>query len=366
MQTTTYLKNFDWVLLSAIVLLMCFGLIEIYSIALGQSSLDLLQFKKQALFIAIGLILMFVLSLVDYYSLRSFSVYLYAGGIFLLISVLFFGKTIRGTTGWFEFMGFTLQPAEFVKVILIIFLARYFSGVSIKLNPLKHLFFSGLGCLFFIILILKQPDFGSALILFLLWMAMIAMAGFKKKYIMTVALILLLFFSFGWAFFFKDYQKERILTFIKPSDNSLDQGYNVAQATIAVGSGRIMGRGLGFGSQSQLKFLPEAQNDFIFAVISEELGFLGVCLILSFFSIFFYRIMVNIKRVNNDFGIYILLGIMALIFIEIFINIGMNIGLVPVVGISLPFLSYGGSATISSLMLIGIAEGIIIRSKIKY
>src|SRR3989339_158042 len=220
MQTTTYLKNFDWVLLSAIVLLMCFGLIEIYSIALGESSLDLLQFKKQALFIAIGLILMFVLSLVDYYSLRSFSVYLYAGGIFLLISVLFFGKTIRGTTGWFEFMGFTLQPAEFVKVILIIFLARYFSGVSIKLNPLKHLFFSGLGCLFFIILILKQPDFGSALILFLLWMAMIAMAGFKKKYIMTVALILLLFFSFGWAFFFKDYQKERILTFIKPSDNS--------------------------------------------------------------------------------------------------------------------------------------------------
>ena len=137
-------------------------------------------------------------------------------------------------------------------------------------------------------------------------------------------------------------------------------------ATIAVGSGQLTGRGIGFGSQSQLKFLPEAQNDFIFAVIAEELGLLGVCLILSFFAIFFYRMLINIRRINNDFGVYFLLGTLTLIFIEMFINIGMNIGLLPVVGISLPFLSSGGSAIISSLILVGICEGIIIRSKLKY
>ncbi|OGF27522.1 rod shape-determining protein RodA [Candidatus Falkowbacteria bacterium RIFOXYB2_FULL_47_14] len=366
MQVSTYLKNFDWILLAAIVLLACFGLVEIYSIALGQSNPDLLQFKKQIFFVGIGLAAMFMLSFIDYYNLRSFSIYLYAAGVLMLFGVLLFGKTIRGTTGWFEFMGLTLQPAEFAKLILIIFLARYFSGVSIKISPVKHLLLSGLGSLVLIVLILKQPDFGSAAILFLLWLAMITLAGFRKKHIIAICLILTLSLGAGWVFFFEPYQKQRILTFVNPGKDSLDEDYNIIQATIAVGSGRVMGRGIGFGSQSQLKFLPEAQNDFIFAVIAEELGFLGVCLVIFLYSAFFYRIISNIKRVNNDFGIYVLLGIIVLIFIEMFINIGMNIGIVPVVGISLPFVSYGGSAIIASLMMVGIAEGIIIRSKIKY
>jgi rod shape determining protein RodA len=348
------------------VLLICFGLLEIYSIALSQDSLNLLNFKKQVVFIVLGLLSFFILSLVDYHTWRSFSHYFYLGGVLLLVGVLIFGTTIRGTRGWFYIAGLSLQPVEFVKVILIVFLARYFSSFSVKISPVKHLLISGIGSLIFIALVLKQPDFGSAFVLFLVWGIMIAVAGFKKKYLFAIGLFLAAAVLAGWLFFFQDYQKQRILTFLNPSFDPLHQGYNITQAIIAVGSGGLTGRGVGFGSQSQLKFLPEAQNDFIFAVIAEELGFLGIFLVLAFFSIFFYRLLYNLKKVNDDFGAYFIVGCLALIFIEMFINIGMNIGILPVIGISLPFLSYGGSAMFGTLFLAGIAHNVIIRSRMKY
>lgn len=361
-----YLKNFDWVLFASVLLLILFSLVEIYSIALSQEDQNFLNFNKQLIFILAGLLILFIFSFFDYFNWRSFSRYIYIFGLLALIGVLIFGKTIRGTQGWFYLGPLSIQPVEFIKFILIIFLARYFSDVSIKLNPAKHLLISGAGVLVFIILVLMQPDFGSAVILFLLWVAMLAVAGFKFKYLAVIGLIIILVIGSGWAFFFADYQKERIVTFLDPSFNPFDQGYNITQAIIAIGSGGLAGRGVGFGSQSQLKFLPEAQNDFIFAVIAEELGFLGAGLILFFFAVLFFRLLKSLKAINNDFGIFFIIGALALIFIEMFINIGMNIGLLPVIGISLPFVSYGGSAIISSLMLIGVAESIIIRSKLKY
>ncbi len=363
---TLYLKNFDWILFASVLLLICFGLVEIYSIALGQNEIDLLNFKKQIFFIALGMILLFVFAFLDYHNLRSYSNYFYLLGVLLLIAVLLFGSKIRGTRGWFNIAGFGLQPVEFIKFMLILFLARYFSSASLKINPLKHLIITGGGAFIFIVLVLLQPDFGSALLLLLLWLAMIALAGFKRKYFIVLALIFAIVGAVGWAFMFKDYQKQRILTFLNPSFNPLEQGYNISQAIIAVGAGGLSGRGLGFGSQSQLKFLPEVQTDFIFAVIAEESGFLGVVLVLVFFAIFFYRCLVNLKKINNDFGVFFIVGGLCLIFIEMFINISMNIGLLPVIGISLPLLSYGGSAMVSNLMLIGVIESIIIRSKINY
>ena len=361
-----YLKNFDWILFTSILLLICFGLAEIYSVALGRSQLDLLNFKKQIIFIVLGIILLFLLAGFDYHSLRSYSKYFYILGLALLIGVLFFGQTVRGTKGWYSLPGFNLQPVEFIKFVLILFLAKYFSSASPKTKEFKRLLISGGGTLLFIVLVLAQPDFGSAALLFLLWLSMIILVGFNKKYFLAIGLILAIVFSGSWYFALEDYQKERIVTFLNPSFNPLDQGYNVSQAIIAVGAGGLIGRGLGFGSQSQLKFLPEAQTDFIFAVVAEELGFSGVLLILLFFGIFFYRCLYHLKRVNNDFGIFFILGSVSLIFIEMFINIGMNLGILPVVGISLPFLSYGGSGMISSLMLVGVIENIIIRSKINY
>ncbi len=354
----------DWVLFFTVLLLLSFGLAEIYSVALGQDSLNLISFKKQMLFIGIGISLFFFFTFFDYHNLRSFSSYIYVGGTILLLGVLFFGVEIRGTRGWFSLGTFNIQPVEFIKVVLILFLAKYFSSAAIKINPLKHLIISGLGTFLLAGLVLAQPDFGSALLLFSLWGAVVLVAGFKKRYFLIIIGIVFVVFASGWFFLFADYQKQRISTFLNPSFDPLNQGYNVTQAIIAVGSGGIMGRGIGFGSQSQLKFLPESQTDFIFAVISEELGFLGVSLVLLLFTIFFFRSLFLLKKINNDFGIFFILGVVVLIFIEMFINIGMNIGILPVVGISLPFISYGGSAIISTLIMAGIMQNIIIKSKI--
>jgi rod shape determining protein RodA len=361
-----YLKNFDWILFSAVILLICFGLVEIYSIALGQDYLDLVNFKKQILFFVIGLILLFAFASIDYLNFRSYSNYAYLAGLALLLGVIFFGEDIRGTRGWYNLGIFNLQPVEFVKIILIIYLARYFSSITIKLNPIKHLIISGLGTGILVFLVLQQPDFGSSMILFTLWFAFLFVAGLKLRYIISICLIAIMLLVSAWFLFFQDYQKERIMTFLNPGASDLDQSYNINQAMIAIGSGQWIGRGVGFGSQSQLKFLPEAQNDFIFAVIAEELGFLGISIIIFLFGLIFYRLLKNAKNAKNDYGVYFLIGTLILLFIEMFINIGMNIGIMPVIGISLPFLSYGGSSIISTMILLGMVESVIIRSKLKY
>ncbi len=361
-----YLKEFDWLLLAAVVLLSVFGLMEIYSVALGQGNNDLLNFYKQILFISIGLVLLFIFSFIDYRFLKSLRFYLYGLGVLVLGAVLVFGSSIRGTRGWFYIGGFGIQPVEIIKIILLVFLAGYFADLATRVKTLRHFIVSALSVGFLMFLVLLQPDFGSALMLGAIWLIMVILAGFPKKYLLAIAASGLIIFVMSWLFFFKDYQKNRILTFVNPGDNSLAEGYNISQAIIAVGSGSWHGKGVGFGSQSQLKFLPEAQNDFIFAVIAEELGFLGVSLVLFFFALFFSRCLAAVKRMPNDFSIYFVLGAAGLIFIQMFINIGMNIGIMPVVGLSLPFISYGGSSIFSLFILTGIIENIIIKSKINY
>ncbi|HBA36908.1 TPA: rod shape-determining protein RodA [Candidatus Falkowbacteria bacterium] len=361
-----YLKNFDWIIFAAVLLLVTFGLVEIYSVALGRGNLEPLNFQKQIIFAGTGFLLLFAFAFIDSYFLKSLSRYWYGLALLVLAAVLIFGSTIRGTKGWFSLSGFSLQPVEFVKIILILFLADYFSRLAVKVKTARHFLISGLFTLILIALVLLQPDFGSALILGAIWLMMSLAAGFKRKYFVMVAAVALILLIVAWFFLFKTYQKERIINFLQPQTNSLESGYHVSQAMIAVGSGGLTGKGVGFGSQSQLKFLPEAQNDFIFAVIAEELGFLGVILILGFYSIFFTRCFLVLRKINNDFGIYFLIGAGGLIFIQIFINIGMNLGIMPIVGLSLPYVSYGGSSLISLLVLTGIMENIIIKSKISY
>ena len=361
-----YLKNFDWLILASVILLIAFSLVEIYSVALGQEKFSLLNFKKQFFFAGIGIFLLFLFAFIDSYSLKSFSRYFYILAVLSLLAVLLFGSTFKGTKGWFNIFGFGLQPVEFVKIILILFLSNFFSGLATKIKTSHHFFVSAASAGLLIFLVLMQPDFGSALILVAIWLIIIIAAGFPKKYLFIIAVSGVIAFTIAWFFLFKTYQRERVMTFMDPGANSLESGYNISQAMIAVGSGGITGKGVGFGSQSQLKFLPEAQNDFIFAVIAEELGLLGVLLVLGFYVIFFYRCFSALKRVGNDFGIYFIIGTAGLIFIQMFINIGMNIGIMPVVGLPLPFVSYGGSSLLSLLILVGIVENIIIKSKISY
>jgi len=360
------LKNFDWILFSAVLLLVIFGLVEIYSVALGQGTLNLLNFQKQIFFAGVGFCLLFVFAFLDYYFFRSLNRYLYILAIIVLLLVLIFGVTLRGTRGWFSLFGLGFQPVEFVKIILILFLANYFSNLATKVKTARHFFSSLVSAAVLIGLILFQPDFGSSLILGAIWLVMIIAAGFDKKYYLIVGLSVVCLFIISWFFLFKDYQKERILNFSNPGSNAQESGYNISQAMIAIGSGGWTGKGVGFGSQSQLKFLPEAQTDFIFAVIAEELGFLGVVLILGFYFILFFRCFRILPNIKNDLGIYIIIGGAGLIFIQMFINIGMNLGIMPVVGLPLPFVSYGGSSLVSLLILVGIIENIIIKSKISY
>ncbi|MFA6514410.1 MAG: FtsW/RodA/SpoVE family cell cycle protein, partial [Patescibacteria group bacterium] len=232
-----HLYSFDWIIMAAVLLLISFGLVEIYSVALGRESLDLLNFRKQILFAVLGFVLLFTFSFVDYYLLKSISRYLFFFGILILIFVLIFGETIRGTKGWFNIAGFSLQPVEFIKIILILFLAHYFSGLATKVKTIKHFLASTAYTLVFVGLVLLQPDFGSALILSAIWMVIIMAADFNLKYFIAILLATVILFTSAWFFFFKDYQKERIMTFVNPTSDSLESGYNSSQAIIAIGSG---------------------------------------------------------------------------------------------------------------------------------
>jgi len=351
-----FLRQIDWFIAAPIIVLLCFSLAELYSVSLGQEGAHEL-FSKQLWFVAIGLVVFFVLALTDFHHLYSYSNYLYVFGFIMLLGVLLFGQTINGTRGWFGLFGFGIQPVELVKVILIIGLARYFAKTSVPIRPFKHFFTTGIFTGLLIILVMLQPDLGSAALLFAIWGIFLLAVDFPKKYIGFIAAALFIIFALAWQFAFKDYQRERIISYVRPSATSTN--YNVKQAIIAVGAGGWAGRGLGFGSQSQLKFLPEASTDFIFAVISEELGLIGVVVVLSCFGFFLFRCFSVLGRSRNYFGSLLIVGGAGLIFIEMFINIGMNMGILPVIGIPLPFVSYGGSSLIAHLALAGVMHSVV-------
>ncbi|BFD24973.1 MAG: FtsW/RodA/SpoVE family cell cycle protein [Candidatus Parcubacteria bacterium] len=363
----TYFKNFDWILFFAVFLLAIFGVLEIYSVALGVGGEAINNFYKQLLFIGLGLTAMFAMTFFDHRFLRSLRAYLYWLAVLLLILVLIFGKTVNNTTGWFEIFNFRIQPVEFVKIILLIYLAGYFSNLATRVKNSRH-FLTSLGAtLVLFVLVGLQPDFGSSLVLLAIWLIVALMAGFNKKYWLITFLVALVGLIPLW-FNLSPYQKQRVTTVFNSAQEVCreEECYNKQQALIAIGAGGLAGRGLGFGSQSQLKFLPAAQTDFIFSVIAEELGFLGILIILGLFMIFFYRGLSALRKIKDDFGIYFILGYLGLVFTHMFVNIGMNLGLLPIVGIPLPFVSYGGSALIAMFLGLGIVQNIIIKSKINY
>jgi len=359
-----YWRHNDWLTTLAILLLLAIGLTQIYGVALGRGGISLLAFWKQIVFAVIGLIGYVVLSLVDYHHWRSYAPYLYILALILLIGVLLFGSSVHGTKGWFNIFGLGIQPVELVKIILVICLATYFSGRTVRLQQFKSFLVSGLAVAILVFLVLLQPDFGSALLLIAIWLFLLLAASFDRQYFYALIIIGFLGVIISWLFLFTDIQKNRIRSFINPNYNVSGQSYNINQAMIAVGSGRLLGRGLGFGSQTQLKFLPEAQTDFIFAVIAEERGFLGAGLVILLFAVIIYRVLAALPKVKDDFGCFVIVGAIGLLATEVFVNLAMNIGLLPVVGLALPLVSYGGSSLISTLLLLGLINSIIIRSKI--
>lgn len=356
------LAKFDWLLLGAGFVLVAFGMAAIYSVALSTEAGDLSFIQKQGIALAIGLILVLVLATSNYRLYRNWTLLLYLISLVLLLGVLFFGTTVRGTTGWYSLFGFSFQPVEFAKIALVLVLAKYFSEKARRIFGWRELISSGILTALPVGLVLLQPDFGSSAILVGIWALMVFFAGLRLRHAALLAFIASAGAGLAWFVIFADYQRDRILTFLDPSRDPLGRGYNVTQAIIAIGSGELFGRGLGFGSQSQLKFLPESQTDFIFAVIAEELGFLGVLFILAAFGLLFFRFFRLVSFSRDDYTSHLLLGIAAIIFIQMTVNIGMNLGMFPVTGIGLPLVSYGGSSLIMSLALLGLAESVAVRT----
>ncbi len=362
-----YLKlagKIDWIMVVAVVLLISLGLLLIYSTSASASGMfDYANLKKQILAVAIGIIFFILLVFIDYKLFKNFAYFLYILMIVLLVAVLIFGSEIRGTKGWFNFGFFQFQPAELAKIILLIILAKYFASISGKLSMFRHIIISGIITFIPVGLIMMQPDFGSALVLVFLWFVMLFISGIKRNYIAILGGSGTFIGWIVWQFVFKDYQKERILTFLHPNRDPLGSGYNIIQSKIAVGSGGLLGKGLGYGSQSQLKFLPAQQTDFIFAALSEELGFFGGLLLLTLFFILLLRIINISKNSRDEFGLMIGIGAVLILIFQILVNVGMNMGLLPVTGIPLPFVSYGGSSLISILILMGILQSVYVRNK---
>lgn len=354
-------KYFDQPLQIAALLIITAGLALLYSTSLSGDSTSL--FWRQVVFFAAGLVAFLFFSFFDYHTLTKTNRVIYVVFILVLIYLIFFGSVIRGGRRWIDFGFFRFQPAEFVKIAVILGLARLFYLKRGQINSWRTIAQSLLYALVPAGLVILEPDLGSALIIMSLWAGILLVSPIKKKFLAIIFLIFLATAGIGWKFFLKDFQKDRIMVFINPGLDPRGRGYNVRQATIAVGSGQFFGRGLGKGLQSQHKFLPERQTDFIFAASSEEIGFLGCSVLLFLYVVIFLRILKITSQAKDDLGMYLAVGVFFLLFAHVIINVGMNIGLLPVTGIPLPFISAGGSSLIVCMAALGIVQNVALQSK---
>lgn len=345
-------SSFDWYLIIAIVPILLAGL----SVMFGFLEKDDGIFFHQIAWIAVSFCAMSVVSLIDGRMFRKtpLIVGLYIFSLSLLVLVLFFGVTINGSRNWFSFGGFSFQPSDISKIIIIIVLAKYFSRRHIEIARAKHIFISGIYFLIPFFLILLEPDFGSAIIFFVIWLGMSLVAGISKKHLITIFVGCVLASSVLWFYVFKTYQKARIINFINPLTDISGTGYNAYQSVVSIGSGQIFGKGIGFGTQSRLQYLPEFKTDFVFAAFSEEAGFVGSLIILICYLIVLSRIINIAQKGATNFESLFATGFAILIGIHICVNVGMNVGLLPVTGITLPFMSYGGSSLLSLFIGLGI------------
>lgn len=349
-------------MVAAVLFLTGISLLALYGIsAAGFKETNIIWKQLISVFVGIGAMAFF--SRVDYHYLRAYSRPIYFITIIVLILVLLFGNIVHGTSGWLGFGIFKIQPVEFAKIALIIFLASFISSKKMILGEIVQLVASLVLTVIITFLVIKQPDFGSAMVLLGIWIGMAFLSGINKKILLVLLGIGIIASAVTW-FNLADYQKARIGSFVDPELDIRGRGYNVFQAIVAVGSGGMTGKGIGQGSQSQLNFLPESHTDFIFSTVTEELGFLGAMLVLFLYAVLFYQIRKIALLSPDNFGYLVASGIMIMFFIQFFINVGMNIGLVPVAGIPLPFLSYGGSSLIACFSVVGMALNIYNKRKI--
>ena len=351
------LKRFDLLFFASAMIISGVGIMMIYSTGLGGQGVNSL-WLRQVGYLAVGLIGMFFFATLDYRFFKKNSSVIYIFSILLLVGVLLAGLEIRGSRRWFELGFINFQPSEFSKLALIVLLAKLLQVKRPNFQRFRYVIYS-FGYVFVpVMLIMLQPDLGTASVHVAIWIGMLFTSPMPRKYLLYLFLLFVIVSAVSWQFFLQDYQKDRLHTFLDPTADPLGRGYNAIQSMVAVGSGGFFGHGLARGLQSQLRFLPERQTDFIFASTVEELGLVGGGLVLLFLFFILWRIMKIMRQAQDSFGVYLASGIFFLFLTQIVVNIGMNLGLLPVTGITLPFLSYGGSSMVIIFWLVGIAQSI--------
>ncbi len=345
----------DPVLFSSSALLLLMSVTILYGMDIGNDAGNF--FIKQGIFVILGSVLALFITYSDYRHLQKYSTLIYFITLGVLIFTLLFGQNIRGTSGWLSFGFFQIQPVEIAKISLTIFLASFIAQKKTDFDVWTRVIASAVLGGVMILLVLKQPDLGSSLILLAIWGALILASGIHWKHMAILGTLGMIIITIAW-FLLAPYQKDRIYNFFSPERDPLGTGYNVIQALVAVGSGGVTGKGLGTGSQSQLNFLPEKHTDFIYAVIAEELGAVGALAVIVLYGFLLYRILRIGMTAQDNFGYLIALGIFMMFFVQITINLGMNMGLLPVTGLTAPLLSYGGSSLLSFFLALGLLGSI--------
>jgi rod shape determining protein RodA len=355
---SSHLRKLDWNLIISVVLIVFFGLLAIYSTCVAGE--DFSNLTKQIIFFVIGFFLMLLISFLDYRIFRNNS-YLILSFYFICLILLaglhFFAPDIRGTRGWYKIGGLSLDPIEPTKIILLILLAKYFSIRHVEMYKFRHIIFSGFYVFLPTLLIFIKPDLGGVMVLVLMWVGILSVTGIKLKHFFILFLVFVLIAGIAWQFLLKDYQRDRVLSFVFPYD-PLGGSWSQNQTKIAIGSGMIFGQGVSNGSQVQYGFLPEPHTDFIFSVIAEEWGIIGVIILFLLYLNVVWRILKISIESQSNFARLFCVGFVLILIIQFTVNVGMNIGVFPVVGIYLPFISYGGSGLIANFVSLGIVQSI--------
>lgn len=358
------LRNLDYVLIGAVLLLNLISIVMIGS-ATGINSQveDSYWFmERQSIFLLINMILVVISLRFDYDQLERFAMPLYIFNIIMLLAVMFVGQSALGAQRWIQIGPVSVQPSEFAKLIMIIVLAKVLNDRKNSMNTLLDaLPVIGLVMIPFV-LVLKQPDLGTSLVFIAILLVMLYVTGLPMKFYVYMVGSSVALAPVFW-YLLRDHQKKRILVFLDPEKDPQGSGYHIIQSKIAIGSGMLTGKGLFNGTQSQLNFLPENHTDFIFSVIGEELGFIGVLVVLILYAVVFYRGLKIAMEAKDDFGSLLAIGIVAMLAFHVLVNVGMTIGIMPVTGIPLPFLSYGVSALTTNMVCLGLLLNIKARSK---
>ncbi|HEC94208.1 MAG TPA: rod shape-determining protein RodA [Candidatus Kaiserbacteria bacterium] len=344
-------RHIDWFLILPALLLTGIGLLTMHTFGVGYSLAP-----RQLVWMIIAFAVYISISFIDVRALRrtSLIMVLYWFVLILLVILLVAGHTIMGAKSWFVFGGLSFQPADLAKLVLIALLAKYLSRRHVEIADWRHIVVTGTYSLLIVLLVLMEPDLGTAVIIGSIWFGLMLVSGISKKHLAAIIILLTLAATFLWSFGLKPYQRARIVTFVNPAADIRGAGYNAYQAMIAVGSGELFGKGIGYGTQSQLRFLPEYQTDFIFAAYAEEWGFFGVLLLLSLYGILLARLFIIARHSATNFDAFFTIGVAILFLAHIVVHIGINIGLLPVTGTTIPFMSYGGSHLIMEFAALGV------------